>query len=38
MPSEDVEAERNVGALLSIVELFVTGVMLREAASLPSAS
>ena len=38
VPSVDVAAERNVGAVLSTVELLVTEVLLRDAASLPSAS
>ena len=38
MPSVDVDAERNVGGVPSAVELLVTEVLLRDAASLPSAS
>ena len=38
MPSVDVDADRNVGGVPSRVELLVTEVLLRERASLPSAS
>ena len=38
MPFKDVEADRNVGGVPSTVELLVTEMLLRDIASLPSAS
>ena len=38
MPSVDMAAETNVGALPATVELLVTEVLVKEAASLQSVS
>ena len=35
VPSVDVAADVKLGAVLSTVELFVTGVRISDAASLP---
>ena len=38
LPSVEVAAARNAGALPSTVELLVTAMLLRDAASLPAES